>query len=200
MLHAVYEQMTKAERRKVDRLVADYLEATPDARSHQLLLEYDDLDEALRRNEAHSIVGTVEPELPRSLERHYARYFEDRADIVGQFQQYQHVFDELDATLTRLEGEAQALEAQLSSLEGELNGANAEAERLFGEIESLRAQGRVEESNNLVDAQNAAVNRANSLVDQYNALVDQYNAKVAELNAAGLVGQQIYQSLTPIEA
>jgi hypothetical protein len=45
----------------------------------------------------------------------------------------------------------------------------------------------------------AAVNRASSLVDQYNALVDQYNAKVAELNAAGLVGQQIYQSLTPIQ-
>jgi hypothetical protein len=200
MLHAVYEQMTKGQQRRVDRLVADYLAATPDARSHQLLTEYADLDEALRRNEAHSIVGTVEAELPRALERHYAKYFEDRADVAAQFQQYQHVFDELDATLTRLEGEAAALEAQLSSLEGEVNGANGEAERLFDEIESLRAQGRVEESNNLVDAQNAAVNRANSLVDQYNALVDQYNAKVAELDAAGLVGQQIYQSLTPIEA
>jgi hypothetical protein len=199
-LHASYQQLSRADRRAIDDLITEFLDTNPDAISHTVLADYGELGDAMRSNEAHSIVGTVERELPRALERHYAKYFEDRQELVDHFEHYQQVFDDLEATLIRLEGEAAALEGQLAALEGEVDAAGAEAERLFNEIESLRSQGRVEESNNLVDAQNAAVNRANSLVDQYNALVNQYNAKVAELNAASLVGQQLYQSLTPIEA
>lgn len=197
-LHALYASSSRAERRRVDALVTAFLDANPDATAHKVLAAYGDIDDELRRDEAHSIVGTVEATLPRALERHYSKYFEDRAEVVAQFEQYQRVFDELEATLTRLEDEAKALETQLSALEGEANAAGSEADRLTDEIDSLRAQGRIDESNDLVDAQNAAVDRANSLVGQYNALVEAYNAKVAELDAASLVGQQLYESLTPI--
>ena len=76
--------------------------------------------------------------------------------------------------------------------------ARTEADRLTNEIDALRAQGRIDESNNLVGAQNAAVDNANALAARYNALVDQYNAKVGEINVVSQGLEDLYKEVTPI--
>ena len=198
MLHAAYEDMPRAERRRIVEQLNAFMEETGDARIQELLVEYDRLQPGSRDNELHSLVGTQLRELPRPLERHYRQFFTDRSAIVDAFDAYQKVFDDLQARYDQLAAEAQALEAQLNGARAELDAAAAEADRLFSQIESLRNQGRIDESNNLVGAQNAAVARANALVGSFNALVDQYNARAFELNALAITLNDTYNAISPI--
>lgn len=198
MLHAAYAQLDVAERKRVDGLIDDYLNA-PDPRVTEALAEYEAIPGADLDDEAHSLVGTLVRDLPRPLERHYARYFDGRVAVVDAFEAYRHVFDELQATYERLAQEVAALSAELAGLDAQVRAASAESDRLFRDIESLRAQGRVDESNALVGPQNAAAARANRLAARYNALVADHNAKVDELNTAAFNVNAAYETLTPIE-
>ena len=197
MLHAAFDELPTAERRKVVRELEQFMDETGDTRIEDLLVEYDRLEPGARATELHSLVGTQVANLPRALERHYAKYFGDRADVVDAFTAYQSVFDDLQSRYEALKAQADALEGQITDADGAYQAAGALADRLFEEIESLRGQGRDDESNALVDQQNAAADQANALVQQYNGLVDQYNAVVAELNTLATALTESYNAISP---
>ena len=198
MLHAVYADLDSKEGKRIDGLIDGYL-AAPDPRVTEALAEYGKIAGTDLDDEAHSLIGTLVHDLPRPLERYYARYFEGREAVVDAFDAYSHVFDELRAAYERLVVEVDALSAELSGLDSQAGAAAREADRLFRDIESLRSQGRSEESNALVGSQNAAAARANSLAARYNSLVATYNPKIEELNNAAFNVNAAYESLTPIE-
>jgi len=198
MLHAAYEEMSRAERRRVVEQLNAFMEQTGDPRIEELLVEYDRLQPGTRANELHSLVATQVRDLPRPLERYYREFFTDRSAIVDAFDGYQRVFDELQERYDQLAAEVEALDGRMDGAQAELDAAGAEADRLSNEIESLRDQGRIDESNALVDTQNAAADRANSLVESFNALVDEYNAKVFELNALAITLNDTYNEISPI--
>lgn len=197
MLHAAFDSMPRRERRETVRRLEAFMEKSGDPRIEQLLELYEELEPGERGNELHSLVGTQVRDLPRALERYYARYFEDRSQLVDAFEGYQTVFDYLQANYDRLSSELDALKAQMDVLEPQVANASAEAESLFNQIRELREQGRVGESNRLVDAQNAAADNANALAGQFNALVDQYNAKVTELNELAFITAATYSEISP---
>jgi chromosome segregation ATPase len=198
MLHAAFEEMPADERREVVRRLEAHLERRGDPKIEELLALYEELEPGARGNELHSLVGTQVRDLPRALERHYAKLFSDRDELVDAFEDYQAVFDFLQANADRLSGELDAMRTQLDTLQAEGDAAGVEADRLYDEIQRLRAQGRINESNGLVGAQNAAADRANSLGAEYNALVGQYNAKVTELNELALYTSRKYDEISPV--
>ncbi len=195
MLHAAYARLAPPERRKINRRLDAAFASSTDPHLRDVIAEYGTIEPGARHNELHSLLGTEVVALGPALEQYYARYFEDRQQIVRAFQSYQSVFDALEAQYNQLSSEADALDAQLKDLEPQVQAAGAEADRLAGQIDSLRAQGRIDESNRLVDPQNAAVNRANSLADQFNGLVADYNSKVEALNALAITAHQIDEAL-----
>jgi hypothetical protein len=197
MLHAAFDELPVAERRTVVRGLERFMDEQGDPRIEELLVEYDRLEPGARATELHSLIGTQVASLPRALERHYARYFDDRADVVAAFVGYQSVFDDLQNRYEALEAQADALQGQIADADGAYQTAGALADRLFEEIQSLRRQGRDDESNALVDQQNAAADQANALVEQYNGLVDQYNAVVAELNTLATALNESYNAISP---
>ncbi len=198
MLHAAFDDLPRAERRKIVDELEQFMDETGDERIESLLAEYERTQPGTRGTELHSLVGTQVADLPRPLERHYARYFEDRARVVDAFVGYQSVFDDLQARYDELVAQASAVEAQISSTDAEYQAAGAEADRLYDQIISLRNQGRIDESNDLVGSQNAAADRANSLADQYNGLVAQYNALVDEINAVATLLNESYNAISPV--
>ena len=197
MLHAAFDELSRSERRKVVRELEQFMEETGDPRIEELLVEYDRLEPGARETELHSLVGTQVANLPRALERHYEKYFDDRADVVDAFVGYQSVFDDLQNRYEGLKAQADALQGQITDADGAYQAAGGLADKLFEEIESLRRQGRDDESNALVEQQNAAADRANALVEQYNGHVDQYNAVIAELNVLATALNESYNAISP---
>jgi hypothetical protein len=198
MLHAAFDELSRSERREVVDQLEAYMDDTGDPRIEALLLEYERTEPGQRATELHSLIGTQVADLPRALERHYARYFEDRSTVVDAFVGYQSVFDDLQARYDELSLQAASIETQITDTDAAYQAAGAEADRLFEQIQSLRNQGRQDESNALVDAQNAAANRANGLADQHDALVAQYNGLVDEINALAALINESYNAISPV--
>jgi len=197
-LHAAFDELPRSERREVVDLLEAFMAETGDDRIEALLLEYKRTEPGRRATELHSLIGTQVADLPRALERHYARYFEDRSTVVDAFVGYQSVFDDLQVRYDELSLQAASIETQITDTDAAYQAAGAEADRFFEEIQSLRNQGRVDESNALVGAQNAAADRANGLGDQYNALVAQYNGLVDEINALAVLINESYNAISPV--
>jgi hypothetical protein len=193
LLHAAYSDLSRVERRKVDRMIEDFLDENPIARIEEDIALYEEVE---RADELHALVGTEVRDLPAPLERYYSQYFDDRSETVRLFEAYEGTFNGLETRIGQIEAELQRIDARLTDLDGQINAASAEAQRLGNEILALRAQGRIGESNNLVGPQNAAVDRVDALINEYNALVNQYNANVEEANRliAGL--GELYNQIT----
>ena len=198
MLHAAYDDMTKAQRHQIVDELNSFMDTTGDQRIEELLAEYARQEPGQRDTELYALVGTQVGDLPRPIERHYRRFFARRQAIVDAFDAYEGVFDDLQAHYEQLLGEIHALEAQANDARAGADAAGAEANRLYQQIETLRAQGRFDESNNLVGPQNAAANRANGLIATFNSLVDQYNEKVAQINALTITINDTYNAIRPI--
>ncbi|MCA9324552.1 hypothetical protein KDA23_00580, partial [Candidatus Saccharibacteria bacterium] len=98
MLHAVYQRMSDAERKKVNDLVeAEYAKLSANPRFADRMAFYARTEPGERDNELHSIIGTEVSGINPELEIHYAKYFVDRSRILDLFNGYNSVFVEIEA-------------------------------------------------------------------------------------------------------
>ncbi len=129
-------------------------------------------------------------------EKHYQKYFKNRAQVVAFANQYQAEFTSRqdvvkasDARLERLKNQIETLQADLKSQQSEID---TEDKRLIG----LRSEGNTSSYNAGVAGYNALVERYNRQVNTVKSLIDQYNALVASRNAAASEVDELTKDLS----
>ena len=116
MLHAAYQRLSDDERKQVDSLVeAEYqkLSANPDFADRMAFYARNEPGE--RDNELHSIIGTEVSNVSPALERHYAKYFANRQQLLTLFAGYNSVFTEIDNQAKQLSAQLDALSSKIDT-------------------------------------------------------------------------------------
>lgn len=204
MLHAAYQRLTPAEKKRVDGLLAAQSFGADAERVNALLAEYEKSEPGERLNELHSILGSEVRVLNPELEAYYQRYFTDRAVVVGLAERYQTVFAELQAR-------QESLVTELTNLADEIDERGAAYRRnlqvLESDIEAFnQAAGSGDMTRDNYNRQRAALEaRQASLRREYNALqilIGQYDRKRSELASinteSDALNRSINSSVTPV--
>ncbi|MGO3298767.1 MAG: hypothetical protein ACTILJ_08255 [Pseudolactococcus laudensis] len=197
-LHAVWDRLSSSERQELTKLLeAEYAKVKTD-KSEEMLADYAKFEIGQRDNELHSYLGTEYRHLSPELEKHYAKYFEDRDKIVTMFESYESKFDALDKQSEHLSAELTALKAQIDTdmpqYDTDLANLNAEIEAFNVRAESYYY---TSEADFYAD-RNALEQRAAELEarqTQININIDHYNTKAAELNQIALKASEFNKSI-----
>ena len=203
LLHAAYARLNAFERQKVDGLVRAAYQKVKDEPTLKRLMEYyKQAEPGAEVNELHSILGTTIANLDSELERHYARYFTNRASIVALNQRYTQVFSELDqqaASLkTKISTEESALKTETDTYQNELNQLNSDIQSFnqraaSGDFSSQEFYA----ARNVLSGRVAALNRRQN---QLNARISAYNTMIVEYNKLAVRAQQLNQSMNGVSA
>ena len=203
LLHAAYARLNAFERQKVDGLVRAAYQKVKDEPTLKRLMEYyKQAEPGAEVNELHSILGTTIANLDSELERHYARYFTNRASIVALNQRYTQVFSELDqqaASLkTKISTEESALKTETDTYQNELNQLNSDIQSFnqraaSGDFSSQEFYA----ARNMLSGRVVALNRRQN---QLNARISAYNTMIVEYNKLAVRAQQLNQSMNGVSA
>ncbi|HYH36207.1 MAG TPA: hypothetical protein VD706_01775, partial [Candidatus Saccharimonadales bacterium] len=132
MLHAAYERLSSAERKKVDGMLVDYNNSgLLDARVQKTVAAYKKSEPKDVINEMHSIFGTEVANLPAELEAYYKRYFDNRARVVSYAAQYQAEFTNRQIIVAQYDAQLRYLKRQIETGQDELQVKQ-------GEIDSMQ--------------------------------------------------------------
>jgi hypothetical protein len=120
MLHAAYDRLSEQEKQKIGELIeAEFESLKEDEELAERLAFYERTEPGERINELHSIIGTEVAAISSELEAYYAKYFDDRSQVVALYDQYADVFqslqersDQLSQRLTELGDAIEAESAQ----------------------------------------------------------------------------------------
>jgi hypothetical protein len=205
MLHAVYARMSDADKKEVNTLLErEYTLLSKDPAFTERMALYARTEPGERDNELHSIIGTEVASISPELEAHYAKYFVNRAAVVGLHDQYSSVF-------TRLKAESVKLSDQMSQLTVDIKSRSSAydiaSQQLNADIAAFnqRASGGGIQSQQQFDSERRALvarvakmsaerSAINALVNQFNQLVSQYNAIATQTDQ---LNQSINSSLAP---
>ncbi len=192
MLHVAYERLSSAERERIDALNLEVFDSLGDERIKRTMEAYRQRDPTIVANELHSILPTEVRELSEELEAYYAKYFEDRLQVVEYSEQYAAVFDAARQRVQELDDQLKSQLTDIESLQVQLDrqAASLEAER--ARLNVLLENDETEEYNNSVGDFNESVRNYNQTVNRLRSLIDNYNALVSERNNAVIA----YESLT----
>lgn len=195
MLHAAYERMDEATRRKVDAMLRPLVENMKDPRLLELVELYNRTEPGELYNEMHSILGTEAAELTPELETYYKQYFKDRSVVVRYAGQYQAIF-------TESKNKIEEYDRQLSDLKPQIDQNNGTLQRMQGELESqnnqlnqYRSRNQISQYNQLVPTYNAEVAEFNALIETTRGLVSRYNKLVEERNNQVAAQTNLYDSI-----
>ncbi len=195
ILHAEYDRLSGSERKRIDRLTAEFFANLKDERIAKTVEQYRARDPNVVPTELHSILGTEIRDLTPELEQYFGRYFTDRKKVVAFSEQYEQTFVNLrsqvadyDAQLTRLKTRIEANESQIDVL-----GKTVEAQRTT--LNELLANKQTEQYNAMVPGFNSLVNQYNNLVGQAKRIIIEYNSIVEKRNAAATTEQELAQAI-----
>lgn len=196
MLHAAYDRLSSAERKRIDVLAQNYFDRLNDERLKKVVNSYHVRDASSVANELHSILGTEVRELPKELEDYYARYFEDRQAVVGFSERYEAIFTEQKNRIQILINEIEELEKQLAAQRQVISRRESELMSSGERLNELRDSGRIEEYNAAVPAYNRQVNDYRGLIADYNAKVKQFNQLIEEHNSLAIEQRKLINSIS----
>lgn len=198
LLHAIWARMDNEERAKLGELLqAEYQRVKTD-KLETTMKGYEISEPGEENNELHSILGTEFGNLSSELEAHYAKYFQNRGEIVAMNAKYQAKFSELSEKAASLNSELKTLENEINSMSADYR---ARLENLNRAIASFNARAQsgdfnseaafYSERQNLVSAGNYLENYR----VQINSKVADYNSKAQELSQIASEIQQLYNSM-----
>ncbi len=195
-LHAAYDRLSSDERAKVDRLTAQVYENLNNERLRETLAEYEKHDSLVLPNELHSIIGTEVRDLPAELEQYYAKYFENRKQIVAFSEAYEAAFAERKYLAKQYEEQLTVLKRQIEAENEVLAAEQVRLEREMDELEGER-NGVVDPDafNARVNAYNLAINDYNRRVKQVSEMVDRYNSLYEKYKAVVLEHQDLFKAI-----
>lgn len=109
-LHAVYDRLSAGEKNYVNGLLdKEYASLTDDKELTERMAYYQKTEPGQFHNELHSIIATEKPEISRSLEEYYSKYFDDRQEVVAIHKNY-------SSTIRSLSDKADSLNQQIAAL------------------------------------------------------------------------------------
>jgi hypothetical protein len=181
MLHAVYMRLSQAERDDLAPRLKTAARRVKDRRLLSVLQKYEKTDEALYVNELHSHLGTELGDLADPvLEQHYQKYFRDRQQVVALAQQSQATLRKLDRQAEQLKAEITDLETSLKSTKQTLKADEQALESAQQNLDTLQA--------NLISFKEQAEQRyregtgSPTLVTEFEQMRSNYNEQVREHN------------------
>lgn len=163
LLHAQWDKMGAGERATLSAELERVYGVVADNDLRDRMASYAKSEPGEQTNELHSILGTEFASLSPVLEAHYAKYFQNRSQIVSAHSSYKAVFESRRAELETELSNIRADKGRLSVMNHQLDGY-----RLGGQIQAYNAL--VPQQNKLVDEINARIGRYQVQVDEYNAL------------------------------
>ncbi len=198
MLHAAYERLSDAEREEADALVAGYVADIPaDDPVHQDLALY--APEQLA-DEWHSRLGTEFADLPEALERHYARWFDDRGKVLALHAEANAAFRALQEQIDALVAEVDALGPAVDERIAAYESAAAQYGADVASFNARAADGSFT-SQEQFDRERAGLvargERLDAEVAAINEQVARYNDLVAQLTALDADYAELYSALDP---
>lgn len=197
LLHAAWDRLSPDEQAALEGPLEEAFAAVPaDSELVERIATYEAADPASRIPELYAIVGTELATIPDELEQHYARYFDDRGQVVALWEQVQAIFLGLEAELERLSAELKRISAEVdaeqasaeevaAALEADITAFNARAERPGGYTNQSAFE---RDRQALIERQAAltsAIEATNAKINAYNTLVEEFTALNAEAAALG---------------
>lgn len=204
MLHAAYDRLDPAERKRINGLLQEfYASQMHDERLKSTIQAYESSDTADVVNEMHSIFPTEIAAMPPELEAYYARYFTDRSKVVSFAQSYQAEFNSRRDMVKSYDERLKQLKVSMDENNATLLRREQEIESLRSRMEDRRRRGELADYNQQVPVFNRLVESYNALIAQTQGQIDEYNRIVEERNALANevkgLAQSIDSTLTPIE-
>jgi hypothetical protein len=195
MLHAAYDRLDSAAKKKVDILVqAEADRLASDASLQELIKLYVKSEPGELQNELHSIIGTEYGGLSAELENYYKQYFTDRAKVVSYAKAYKAIFAQSKARIAAYDAQLATWKKQIAAMEAELTARRAELDSQNKYMSQLR-HSNPDAYNQQVPIYNARVREFNQLAKQYNELVNKYNQLVVTRNKEAAAQNDLSHSL-----
>ena len=184
MLHAVWHRLSKAEQEKLQPDLDKIFEA-----HQEELAAVNDYPEEEHYDELFARVGTEIHETSDSLEEIYKRYFNNRAEVVGYYEKYHKIFNELAKKIKTLVPDIEALEASVEAKTAEYK---TRSEKLTADVNEFN---ECAETVGCFTAATFSERRAELSAEQddltllyaeISSEIDTHNRKVAEYNQNAL--------------
>jgi hypothetical protein len=197
MLHAAYERLDSADRKKVDSMLLDYYnDGLHDPRVIKTIAAYKKSEPNDLVNEMHSVFGTEIATLPPGLKQYYKRYFNDRSRITAFAARYQSEFTSRENLVAQYDAEMADLKRRIDSGQDELQAKQNQINDLQNQLLSQKNSGNTAAYNAGVPGYNSAVNEYNAQVQNVRDLIARYNELVQKRNAVALEENQLVKSLS----
>lgn len=195
MLHAAYDRLSPAERKKVDAMTLAAYEKINDPELSKRIDGYKKTEPGEIPNELHSILGTEKRSLGSGLEEYYKQYFNDRLRVVTLAENYEKVFIDIQNQVQKYDADLSLRKSEIDSKESALE---AQANSLQSQRASLDASLSAKDYrtyNAQVPAYNAAVSNFNSELAAVKSIIAEYNQIVQERNKLAADQENLAQSL-----
>lgn len=193
-LHAEYERLSPADKKRVDTMINNAYAQITDKRIRETIQSYQDAGADVT-NELHSILGTEVRTLPTDLENYYKRYFTNRAAIVAYSEQYEGEFSSRQQQVAADDAKLKELKTQIdqqnAQLEQQANSINA----TYKQLQALRSSGQTEQYNAGVPGYNNSIANYNAKVRNVQSLINAYNQLVNDRNKLALEENQLIQAI-----
>lgn len=220
MLHAAYHKLSATERAWLAPRLKAARQWVTEPRLLALIEQYEDGDPEVYLNELHSYLGVELADLrDPELEKHYQKYFVDRARVVALAQKSQSKLNEIEERAGQLKPEIEDLEASLKAeanrireLSDDLKSRAQILEQMEADLTNLRRQAEASlwqgdgslafefeqatiSYNNEVNDYNLQVQTHRDRIDRFNEQVEIYQQKIDDYNELVQTGRSILSTL-----
>lgn len=195
MLHAAYARLSSNEREEVDALILDAYKNVKNTRIKKAVAQYRQQDPSSVPNELHSILGTEVRDLPSALERHYAKYFSNRAKVVGLSERYEAEFSRREDQVAAYDKQLANLKKIIESNQNQIDSSSKSLKQQKSDLDALKASNSIGEYNAGVAPYNSSVKAYNNLVEETQGLIVQYNQVVKQRNALAVEVQDLVEAI-----
>jgi hypothetical protein len=185
-LHAVYDRLDDATRKRINALLQTELDKRKsDKELQDVVALYQKTEPGELLNEMHSIIPTEYADISPDLETYYKQYFNDRQKIVGYAQSYKNVFRESRARIDNYQKQLDSLKQQIDTNNAQLSTEYAAIQNESQQLDGLRRTNpsaynqAVPAYNAKVTAYNAHIRVTQVLVNQYNDIIPKMKGEVA---------------------
>ena len=199
LLHAAWDRLSEGEQKEI----TGWLDELYESDQEWFAVELESYEDEEWTEEMYTRAATKRRELPAELEEHYGEYFEDRAQVVQYYENYQEPLNELNAELDErwaeldeldvaIERERAEYEAAVEEYNGRVERFNACADTpgCFDEATFQRLGRPLEAEGEELDAWQEALN----------GRIREYNQKLAEYNERAAVLEGLYRRMNSNEA
>jgi hypothetical protein len=199
MLHAAWDRLGDGERAHLtDLLAAENKRLSGDTDYQDQLKAYGFMNDEVRYDELHSIIGTEITGISPELEQYYSQYFADRSSLVALYQGANAVLTEVGKQVTALAAEIDALNTKIDD---DYARYKAGSKKLSKDVTAFNARNNAYyyktqyafdvDRNKLIARQK----KLNKLFDSIQDEIDVYDTKVGELTDLDKKAADLYSSI-----